>query len=178
MSKTHRSQFFTQKVFTQQAFTLVEVMVSIILLTISMLGLAALQNSSTRFDHQAFLRSQSIVQTTDIVDRMRANISGVAGGFYTPSPVPDSYAKDCDDSSQTCSPQELAVFDIVKWNSGNIAKLPNGTGTITDLGANIFQISVLWQEQAGEKIVGGGFVNPCDGSSNENLHCNQLVVRL
>jgi type IV pilus assembly protein PilV len=159
-------------------FTLVEVMVSIVLLTISMLGLAALQNSSTRFDHQAFLRSQSVIQMTDIVDRMRANNGGVVGGYYTPNPVPDSYARDCGDSSQTCSPQELAVFDIVKWKIGNLAKLPNGTGTITALGGNIFEISVLWEEQDNEKIVGGGFVNPCDGSSNENLHCNQLVVRL
>jgi len=165
--------------FTQKGFSLIEVMVSVILLTASMLGLAALQNASTKFDHQAYLRTQSVIQAGDMIDRMRANTAGANSGNYIVSPLPKSFDKNCYASGSVCTAEELATYDIVKWNEQNAELLPGGIGAITGyVSTSTYMVSVSWTEQADEKAVGGDYKNPCDDSSKENLHCYQLEVRL
>ncbi len=162
-------------------FTLVEVMVSVVLLTISMLGLAALQNSGTRFDHRAYLRSQSVIQTADMLDRMRANQAGAYAGYYTSVATPLVSTKDCSVSTNNCTSQELATHDLIEWNTANAVTFPRGNGDVVDnvvVGGGDFTISVFWVEQSQEREIGGSYQNPCDGGTNENLHCNQVEVRL
>ena len=166
-------------IISQKGFSLIEVMVSMVLLTASMLGLAALQNASTKFDHQAYLRTQSVIQTGDMIDRMRANNAGVGSGYYLISPVPTSYKKNCNLVAITCSAEELATHDIVVWNQQNANLLPEGTGSITgDISTSTYKVSVRWTEQKEHTSVSDDYKNPCDGSADENLRCYQLEVRL
>ena len=159
-------------------FTLIEVMVSIVLLTISLLGLAALQSSSTKFDHQAYLRSQSVMLAGDMIDRMRSNSSAATSGHYTVSPTPTSYTTDCSLLASSCSPEELSTYDLIKWNNLNSVSLPSGVGQIRYTRVATFIVGVYWIEQEDEKQVRAGYLNPCDGSFNEELHCFQMEVQL
>ncbi len=161
----------------QNGFSLIEVMVSVTLLTASMMGLAALQNVSTKFDHQAYIRSQSVIQAGDMVDRMRANTTGVNDGFYHVDPAPESFSKNCSLVGSTCTPQELANFDIVSWNTQNADLLPNGFGTISYVTVSTYQVNVSWNEQQDEETVGASYSKPCD-SSDETLRCYKMSVRL
>ena len=161
-----------------KGFTLIEVMVSIVLLTISMLGLAALQSSSIKFDHQAYLRSKSVILANDMIDRMRSNLSAATSGHYTVSPTPTSYTIDCSLLASTCSPEDLATYGLVKWNHLNSASLPSGRGQISSTSVATFIVSVYWIEPEDEKQVRAGYVNPCDGSPIEELHCFQIEVKL
>lgn len=63
----------------QAGFTLVEVLVTIIVLAIGVLGLAGLQLASMRSNHSAFLRTQATLAANDLIDRMRINPADYAG---------------------------------------------------------------------------------------------------
>lgn len=64
-STQHRTQ--------NKGFTLIEVMVALLVLSIGLLGLAALQATSLKTNHGAYTRGQAIFLAYDIMDRMRAN---------------------------------------------------------------------------------------------------------
>jgi type IV pilus assembly protein PilV len=56
-----------------RGFTLVEVLIALVVLSIGLLGVAALQLTSLRTNSSAAMRSQATVLAYEIVDRMRAN---------------------------------------------------------------------------------------------------------
>lgn len=58
-----------------RGFTLVEVLVALVVLSIGLLGVAALQLTSLRSNHGSAMRSQATFLAYDIIDRMRANQS-------------------------------------------------------------------------------------------------------
>jgi type IV pilus assembly protein PilV len=56
-----------------RGFTLVEALIALVVLSIGLLGVAALQLSSLRTNGSAAMRSQATMLAYEIVDRMRAN---------------------------------------------------------------------------------------------------------
>ena len=62
--------------YRSQGFTLIEVLIAIIVLSIGLLGLAGLQLTSLRNSNSAYTRSQAVILSYDIVDRIRANRVG------------------------------------------------------------------------------------------------------
>ncbi|MCU0964742.1 MAG: type IV pilus modification protein PilV [Burkholderiaceae bacterium] len=65
-----------------RGITLIEVMVSVLLLTIGLLGAAAVQLSAARNNQSAFEQAQVAVQVQGMLDAMRNNLAGVIGGSY------------------------------------------------------------------------------------------------
>lgn len=66
------------RVRQQSGMTLIEVMISVLILVIGMLGLAAMQLQSVKFNESAKWRSQATFLAYDIVERIRANKDDVA----------------------------------------------------------------------------------------------------
>lgn len=66
----------------QSGFTLVEVMIAVLIITVGMLGVAALQIASLKNNQSALERSEAVVLTYSIMDRMRANRDLAAAGDY------------------------------------------------------------------------------------------------
>ena len=52
-------------------FTLVEVMVAVLVLSVGLLGFAALQSRGLRLNHDALIRTQATFLANDMMDRMR-----------------------------------------------------------------------------------------------------------
>ncbi len=61
------------KVHNGSGFTLIEVLVSLLILAIGLLGIAALQFKGLRYSNSSFIRSQVNFLAYDIADRMRMN---------------------------------------------------------------------------------------------------------
>ena len=66
-----------------EGFSLIEVLVALFVLSIGLLGLAALQTTGLRFSHQSYERTQATLQAYDIIDRMRTNKSGTGDTVNT-----------------------------------------------------------------------------------------------
>ena len=123
-----------------RGFTLIEALVALLVLSIGLLGVAALQLSSLRSNHSSSLRSQATLLAYDIVDRMRANQNAARGGAY--------------DLALTATPTggTVAGDDLVRWKQNLANTLPSGTGAVARTGsgsATKFTITVRWDDSRG-----------------------------
>lgn len=126
--------------------TLIEIMVSLIILAVSLLGIAGLQGLSTRIGNNSYYRSQAVNQAYDILERMRANPVGVSGGSYRVDPSAKAASGSC--LNTKCSASDLAAFDLGEWNAGNGALLPSGSGSVVVDGPEV-SVVVSWIEASG-----------------------------
>lgn len=135
---------------SQSGFTLIEVMVTLMVLSVGLLGLAALQASSLKFNQSAYLRSQATILAYDILDRMRANrVSANAGNYSTSSAnAASEYTQDCNGSGANCTSSEIAAHDLREWKDAIESTLPGATAGITQNLASgsgvLHHITVRW----------------------------------
>ena len=152
----------------QQGFTLLEVLIALLVLSIGLLGLAALQTTGLRSNEMASMRTTATMLAYDISDRMRANPQGTTNGEYEKplsNPVPDC-------TSANCSPAELAAFDLSQWKTA-LAQLPGGQGDISQAVSSplINTITVRWDENR----TGASGLN-CPPQDSDDLRCFRLVL--
>jgi len=111
----------------QGGFTLIEVLVSALILSIGLVGVAGLQAVSLRNNQGAYLRSQASALAYDLADRMRTNVAGADAGFYAPAQA--AVHGSCS-TPVGCTPQQSAQNDLAEWNAALAANLPMGTGFV------------------------------------------------
>lgn len=123
---------------------MIEVLVTLMVLSIGLLGLAAMQANSIQNTHGAYVRTQATYLAYDMLDRMRANMTGVTANNYNNiDTVADDYLQPgC--IAVDCTPAQMATHDAAEWESNLAAQLPEGQGTIVAAGVNVFIITVTW----------------------------------
>ena len=132
-------------------FSLVEVLVALLVLSIGLLGLASLQTFGLKYNQQSYQRTQAVFQAYDIADRIRANPTGKANACYdTVAAGATATAgacavtfKNCE--SLSCTPNELANYDINMWNTANQNLLSLGKGSISTSNSRR-TITITWIE--------------------------------
>jgi type IV pilus assembly protein PilV len=95
----------------QQGTTLLEVLISIVVLSVGLLGYAGLQTLSMKNNTSAFQRSQATILTYDIVDRIRANRPNLAS-YNVGLGAVGTYA------------------DVISWKNNVAASLPDGKASV------------------------------------------------
>jgi len=137
----------------QSGFTMIETLVSSFVLAIGLLGAVSTQLNGLKATQETFNRSKAVYIASDIIDRMRANPSGLLSGYYnnidTSGTAPTATVCTSSDTatSLTCTASELATVDNIEWRAF-IAELPNGKGTVTfDSATETFKVAVIWQER-------------------------------
>jgi type IV pilus assembly protein PilV len=152
MSLSH-SQGFPSS--ASAGFTLLEVLVTVLVLSIGLLGLAGLQTAGLRSGQSAAQRSAATQLAVDIIDRVRANPL-----------AKDQYAANAAGSDDclgiACTPEQMAGYDLAQWTAALAAQLPSGEGTVCkdsspndgtpgspacDDGGNTFAVKIWWDDQ-------------------------------
>ena len=144
----------------ERAFSLIEVLVTLVIISVAALGTAGLQTVTLRINNGALLESQAATLAQDIVERIRANPDGAyatvfdAANLLLDAPVCEGPAADCDSV-------EMAQHDLVDWKCalgvaalanvcderGIAGQLPDGDGSITVAG-NTYTTSIRWFDSA------------------------------
>jgi type IV pilus assembly protein PilV len=147
----------TVKARIQSGFSLVEALVALVVLSVGMLGIAALYMESLRSARTALFRSQAIVLATDMGDRIRANLTAV-DNYAKTEDATGTLTSNCETASAGCNPQTMAAHDIARWHNsldgrvGAPTSLPGGRGTITitppGAGSTLRSIAIIvsWTE--------------------------------
>lgn len=115
-------------------FSLIEVLVSFLVLSIGVLGMASLQLNALKFNQTAAVRSQATFLAYDIADRMRANRVKAQSGNYDIALA---------DSAPTGS--SIEATDLQQWKAALVSQLPGGTGGVVRNGTKV-TVTVQWDE--------------------------------
>ncbi len=140
-------------------FTIIEVLISLLVLSVGLLGLASLQVVGLQNTQGGAQRAQATNLAYDITDRMRTNPAAVTAGSYNlaapvttgmgaPNPAPIVLV-DCFGAAANCSAAQMAAHDLGQWQTQLGAYLNNGTGAIAtvDNGTTTqVTVSIQWAD--------------------------------
>ena len=115
------------KLSQQTGTNLMEVLVALLVLSFGMLGMAGVQGVSLRGNQSAYYRTQATTLTMDIVERMRANLTGVGAGSY--NDVTGAATASCF-TTAGCSNAQMAAQDINDWSATVVTALPSGASAV------------------------------------------------
>ncbi len=151
----------------QHGFTLLEAMVAMIIFSVGLLGLGALQMASMGNTQSALYQSVAAQLAYGMADRIRANPVGRQTNQY------DSLGKKPTGTlcSSGCSPSQVATRDDFEWVSDIENLLPAGQGTVLGDGSE-FTITVMWDASRN-----GATGTNCNPAVKTDLKCLKLFVR-
>ncbi|WP_225615998.1 type IV pilus modification protein PilV [Methylomonas albis] len=126
----------------QVGSTLIEVLVTMIIVSLGLLGQAGVIALSSKANHSAYMRSQATLLIYDILERVRLNRSlAVAGSFNI------NFATSGDDPSDSVpSGTSIQHVELRDWKSNLESALPNGDGQVTVDGGGNVTITIRWSE--------------------------------
>lgn len=101
---------------------LIEVLASLVVISVGVLGLMTLQTQTLRMAKEAEYYNLANFYAKDLLERMRANVVGVNQGYY--DLTPSNTAPPACNSDKLCDSEELAAWDVFDW----CASLRNGLG--------------------------------------------------
>ena len=149
-ARTHRRRRFAA------GFTLIEVLVSLVILGIGVLGIAKLTLYSVRSNDSAYLRTQATMLAQSGLDYMRSNrLIAITGVYTTALGAGPPAAASCF-FPNTCTPTALATYDLNQWKTRLAAALPSGTGAITTavVGDQVTAtITVQWDDAVAQSTI-------------------------
>jgi len=154
---------------TQSGFTLIETLVSLIIISLGILGFALLQIESLKAAKTATERSRAIHFASNMMDQIRTNKTMI-DEYSTPLGNSSTLTqpKSCADENSTaatttpkCQPEEMAAYEIWTWKeaiadpklgfgSSNPALPQTAKSGITINGRNPADVEILieWNEKA------------------------------
>lgn len=128
-----------------RGFTLVEVLVALVVMSVGMLGIAALYLEGMRAGRTALYRTTAVNLAADMADRIRANLP--AGNAYAGTgPGAD---ESCVNGDADCTPVQLAADDWFSWSSEIKAQLPQGARAeilVNTAPAPVYTVTLEWPE--------------------------------
>ena len=149
-----------------EGFTLIEVMVSLVILSMGLLGIAKLVLFSAHSNDSAYLRSQATELAYAILDDMRGNRAiAMAQGYDVPINTAPGSPGSCVGSG--CTPAAIATYDVNTWLSRLALALPSGTGSVTTTttvapaaAGTTAVITVQWDDSAAQSVFSTGPAAP------------------
>jgi type IV pilus assembly protein PilV len=134
----------------QRGTTLIEVLVTLVILAIGLLGLAGLQTRLQASEMEAYQRAQALMLLNDMASRIatnRANAASYAIAVGTPvgagmtCPTTTATRQEID-RGEWCNALQGAAETL---GGGSVGAMVGGRGCVEALAGNEFLITVAWQ---------------------------------
>ncbi len=146
MNKKNSTQCYSknlQNIGYSNGVGLIEILITVFVLAVGILGIAAVQALGVRYNFDSYVRSQAMSSANELAERMRTNITAVNAGDYANAPIgcpnPQSVnipvmpvpAQICE-AGTLCTPAQLAIYDVYRTACGYGAANAE-TGGVHDL---------------------------------------------
>ncbi|MYZ51801.1 type IV pilus modification protein PilV [Malikia spinosa] len=131
----------TRHSYPARGSSLLEVLVTIVIMTIGLLGLAKLQVSNLHNNQSTLHRAEATFLANDILDSMRVlnNINHDQSAAYVVAPG---------GSSAAAGPSGVAIEDVSAWKDRIAQALPDGDGHVEfDADSRTASIWIEWNDR-------------------------------
>jgi type IV pilus assembly protein PilV len=115
---------------TQQGFSLLEVLITLVVIAIALLGTAALQLKAMQTNQGGQFRTQAVFLVSDLAERMEANKAAAIAGSYVLASTDTMPSLVANCASAACTSSALAVFDLLQWKDAVAAVLPQSSWSV------------------------------------------------
>lgn len=143
---------------SMSGFTLIEVLIALVVISVGVLGIIALQFHTLRASHYAYMASMTSVQAIDLEERMRANPTAVK--IYVNANLAASKRgtsnNNCSKKNNKCTPKQLANYDLDykhQWLATTYALIPaswtihlNPPGKTHNCQNNYYELRFSWKK--------------------------------
>ncbi|MBX2808616.1 MAG: type IV pilus modification protein PilV [Cellvibrionaceae bacterium] len=164
----------------QQGAGLIEVMVSLLILGVGLLGVLSLQTKGMNSNQRATFVTEAQILAQDMADRIMGfgnNAVGANAGQYGDIAVnKNTTPVDPACSVSGCSADDTVLFDTYEWQAQfSNSSLPGASGTVT-WNAPVYTIRVLWDQ---ERTGASNAPDSCTANNDKTntLTCFELEVR-
>jgi type IV pilus assembly protein PilV len=131
----------------QNGLGLIESLIALLVISVGLLGIAALQITSMKQSSSAQFHSMAVWFNYEMTDRINANRGVFAQ--YTGISTTDSHTQTCNTKDSPCTPAQMIEADAKIW-SELVSKLPSGKGVIIQNEDKSLQVTVMWDDGADE----------------------------
>ena len=134
----------------QRGFSMIEVLVTLLIISLALLGTAGLQAYSMRQNQSGQFRSQAVFLGADLADRIEANRERAVAGAYVlaQSSVPNALDTTC--ATGPCPAAQLAVFDLSQWQNAVFLALPQSSWAVAQTvvgNPSTYTITISWVDR-------------------------------
>ncbi len=140
------------KCFSAKGSSLVEVMVSLFVFAIGILGVLSMQAQSVKLNNNAYLYSKANILAVQMVENLRASPSAAEAFESTLG------ASDCEIEAECCGVIEGGWQEATRWSNEVAQQLPDGQGRVVRNGDGNIEVLVCFgsgvNETTGEFVVG------------------------
>lgn len=128
-------------------FSLIEVLISMLILAVGLLGIAVLQFKGLQYSTDAAIRSNITMLVYDLSDRMRLNRDSANSYLLSNYNVPVTRPPGCTQASGSDSSNDLNCWQRLFWVSANASHVPPNTQiNVTNTG-DIYNIRFSWTDR-------------------------------
>lgn len=142
---THEKSCCYGKGIRQSGIALIEVLVAVLVLGVGLLGIAAMQSVASQMTNGAEQRTQAILLSADILDRIRANKDNMAS--YDNMDVNPGSNANCATDFAYNNGETIATNDINEWSNQVVCVLPQGQATVDVTNAGVATVTISWRWQ-------------------------------
>ena len=112
---------------SSRGFTLIEVLISMVILAIGLLGLGTLQLMALKDNTDAYNYQQATLLAYEMQDRIRSNTVTIDDPTFDWTTVVANQGTSCNSLANICTPAQLAAFDFWYWQDSVSRTLPAPT---------------------------------------------------
>jgi len=139
----------------QRGVTMLEVLVTLVIITLFVLASAAVQSSAVKLNKAAEFRTEAVLLATEMGERIEANVVEALNQSYSCNPCSlTTTPTSCVTGS--CTTAQMAAFDLAEWGNRLGATLPGASATIVWTAANgattpptppFYTITITWTDR-------------------------------
>jgi type IV pilus assembly protein PilV len=136
----------------QKGTSLLEVLVTLVITSVGLLGLAGLQGRMQVSEVESYQRSQALILLSDMVSRIEVN-HRVAATYATNNPLGTGIACPATNNASTRQQIDAAQWCLAlqgaaeKYGGANAGAVTGGRGCVHALPNNQYLVTVAWQGQ-------------------------------
>ncbi len=139
-------------------FSMIEVLVTLLIISLALLGTAGMQAYAMRMNQGSQFRTQAVLLASDLAERMEANKVGAIAGSYVVarSSTPLVLSTAC--ANAPCTSAGLAAYDLSLWQNAMAATLPQASWAVAQTvtgNPSTYTITIGWVDRKSDTTSAG-----------------------